>query len=61
MLCDPVCQVSSDLMGLLGAQLFFFLAPTNTTESNFGNAGICQNETKNAGKAITRQSSNVLN
>lgn len=43
--CDRVCQNSSNLIGLLSAQIFF-LVPTSTMESVFGKAGFYENEVK---------------
>ena len=52
--CDPVGQVSSDLVGPLGTQRFF--SPTSTLESCFEKSGFYQNEAKKAGDTIMHES-----
>ena len=45
-LCDPVCQVSNDLISPLDTQSF--LVPTSTLETCFEKSGLDQNEAKYA-------------
>lgn len=54
MLCDPLCQVTIDLVGLFGAKRF--LVRTSPMESSSGKVGFYLNEVKRAGETVTHKS-----